>query len=300
MRGAWVVIVTSTACGRIAFDPGSNAPLGDGTADAATERDCSPAWRSGAPRLSAARSLDQLNTAAAETDPFISRDGLTLYFVRDTGPQADIMIAIRPDLASPFANPTVLALNTTSIENKLSLAGDELIAAFVSTKPGGLGLADIWLATRTNRTNPFADASQALLGQVNTSDNELDPHLSNDGLRLYFSPRMGGTQTIAVTSRSSTTAPFGPPTTVAGLLPASQIADPALSADETLILYSSFGVYSATRTTTADSFSGSALVPGINGSGFTGDPALTNDSCALYFSSDRLGNRDLFVADVMP
>ena len=45
-------------------------------------------------------------------------------------------------------------------------------------------------------------------------------------------------------------------------------------------------------------FGAPALVPGVNSDCNDGDPHLSADGCRLYFSSDRAGTYDLYVATV--
>jgi Tol biopolymer transport system component len=103
--------------------------------------------------------------------------------------------------------------------------------------------------------------------------------------------------------------PFAAPVLVAGadLVQGFDYA-PTLTGDELTLLYSSVRadasaftqLYAATRSSTSDPFSASALIASVsNGLSNDSDPALSADGLTLYFQSDRgggLGSGDIYVA----
>src|SRR5262249_22528095 len=63
---------------------------------------------------------------------------------------------------------------------------------FVSNRPGGFGMNDIWVSQRTSIDAPWG-SPQNLGATINTSSNDFAPNLSCDGHWLYFnSNRPGG------------------------------------------------------------------------------------------------------------
>jgi hypothetical protein len=119
--------------------------------------------------------------------------GHTLYFVRGaTPPQFDIYQArvTRDGKALGPAVP-VTELNHPSLvdaDPTIRADGRELI--FWSTRPGGEGNADLWVATRCNPRDPWS-TPQSLGPPVNTSfGGEFSPALSRDGRTLVFSGNM--------------------------------------------------------------------------------------------------------------
>jgi len=98
--------------------------------------------------------LAEIDTVATERDPFISSDGLTLYFASDRagglGAQ-DLWVTIRPDLTSPFEPPRNLTeLNTPQNEGNLTIS-DSGLTMWDTDRPGGPGGSfgyDIWEAQR--------------------------------------------------------------------------------------------------------------------------------------------------------
>ena len=71
----------------------------------------------------------------------------------------DLYMATRSDTAEPFGNVISLgpAANTDSNETNPSISVDGLSLYFDSNRPGGFGLYDIYVATRSNTSEPFAN-----------------------------------------------------------------------------------------------------------------------------------------------
>ena len=289
------------ACGRIDFDPVDSDPVALG---------CWPQWRSGTATFSASRPVAELNTSGYESDPWLTADELEIYFVAGNDADAstfDIVHATRGDPASPFGTPEVFAISSPGDEDdKLSISADGLTAVFASQRPPSLD-TDLWYATRSVATTMFGTPVQAPLAQVNTVRAEQDPHLTGDGLRLYFSPNDDMmVQTIATTSRMTRADPFGPPSTVAGLAGPIELADPSLSPDELVIAYTGLvssgdtDLFYATRADVTDAFSHNTQIASLNTAMLEGNPFITEDGCRLWFTSAKNGSIDLFVADVAP
>ena len=160
--------------------------------------------------------LDELNTPAADGTPFLSHDGLTLYFASDRAGGSgsrDIMLATRPDTSSPFGAPTWLdSVNRPAFDQQPSLTPDELFMVFTSTRTGGAGDYDLWTAERADRGDAFSTPTN--LAELNTSARELGASMSADGLSLYFtSNRSGGRgeTDIWIATRNNASSPFRAP-----------------------------------------------------------------------------------------
>ena len=86
----------------------------------------------------------------AEGRPTVSADGRTLLFwsLRSGGPgDADIWMATRPNTETSFSAPTSLGLNTAENDWGPHLSADGCTLYFGSTREGGLGGIDIYVAT---------------------------------------------------------------------------------------------------------------------------------------------------------
>ncbi len=98
----------------------------------------------------------------------------------------------------------VPGVNSAAVDGQPNVRRDGLELFFFSTRPGTIGLADLYAATRSSTSDAFS--TPVNLGpNVNTAANETRPSLSWDGTTLYFgSPRPGGegSSDLYVTTRS--------------------------------------------------------------------------------------------------
>jgi hypothetical protein len=218
----------------------------------------------------------------------------------------DIWVATRTSRADAFGTPArMTSLCTADDESKVSMTPDGLFAVIASTKAGGAGGSDLWETSRASIGQAFAALSETDLAAVDTSDDEYDPWMSGDRLRIYYAP-IPSTQHLALATRATTTAPFAAGVTIAELDSGSGDADPTLSPDERVIVFSSVragngdtDLWYAVRSDATVPFGTPRLVPDVNTSNMEGDPHLSADGCTLYFASDRdNGQYDLFAAPV--
>jgi Tol biopolymer transport system component len=208
-----------------------------------------------------------------------------------------------------FGTPTNLPLNGAGFDGGPSISSDGLSLFFISDRAGSQG-GDIWTASRSNPSEPFA--TPVNLGSVvNGPGDEGAPSISSDGLSLYFdSDRPGGQgmSDIWVTTRMSTSAPFGPPVDLGPPVnTGSAESHPDISSDGLSLYFSSnrpgtcgtSDLWAATRTTTTAPFSSPARLPTpVNGCAADEEPSISADGLALFFSSNRAGSDgyDLWVA----
>lgn len=321
-RGLSGLIALAAGCGfeiAASNQPGGDGGLVDGAvadarppdASVVSPGDCWPRWHAASLTFAEARILTEVNSTTYDRDPTIAPDELTLYWStgRTGSLSSDVWTATRADRDAAFATPVLRAdVNSVSAETRLSITADGLLAAIGSTRAGGAGSVDVWLARRATATGAFETATRTELDAINDAGAQHDPFLSGDGLRLYFAP-VGGSQRIDVTSRATRGDVFGAPTTLfdSGL----GDADPTLSPDERVIVWASrrtgsvgSDLWYAVRAAATDPFGAPVQLPSpINGPSDDGDPALGSDGCRLYFSSTRtggLGDFDLYAVDVTP
>jgi Tol biopolymer transport system component len=279
--------------------------------------DCFSRWFDGAPGLALSPPEPLAATASTvdDRDPWISADGLRLYFGRTPGAHGntDIYAAMRSSPAQDFGSPgPVDNLDTTASESRAAVNGDDTLLVLSSNR-GATGKFQIYVSARPDATQPFPSPSapdQALVASVNAAaDNNFDPFLSRDGLRLYFAPAAtGAPQQIAVAIRAAGQV-FGPAAALPGINSTSGDADPALSPDERVLVFTSnrpagtglgaTNLWYATRQRATDDFTAPQPIPGVNGNADDGDPVLSADGCELYFASTRVdGRHQLFRARV--
>ncbi len=141
-----------------------------------------------------------VNTTTADNAPMYlqsAEDGVTnLYFNRGLNAlqQADIYVTAvtREGIALGPVEPVseLNAPNANDAAVTVRVDGKELM--FWSTRPGGLGGADLWLSTRQTVHDPWSPPVD-LGAPLNTASDDVTPTLSFDGRTLIFgSNRPGG------------------------------------------------------------------------------------------------------------
>ena len=185
-----------------------------------------------------------VNTAAIEDDPFLSADGLELYFDsnRPGGSGGrDLWIATRPSTAAEFGAPENLgpAINSSSFEGTGCLSRDGRTLLFASSRNG----SDLWMSTRPARGQPWTAATN-LGAPVNSTEYETTPFLSADGRTLFFMSdrHRPGSGSLWVSRRADLHARFGPPVLIPPISSANPFgADfPMLSADESTLYFNTY------------------------------------------------------------
>ena len=184
-----------------------------------------------------------------------------------------------------------------------------------STRPGGLGGIDIWVATRASKNGPW-NAPTNVGAPVNSSANDFCPTLAADGRTFYFvSNRVGGCGGADMyTAQRNADGSFGPVSNLGCQVnsPAEEASPMPLRESGNRVLY-----FSSTRSggfstepagaTVGDSdlyrsvwdgsvFGAAQLVPGVNTASEDGQPNVRSDGLELFFFSNRSGT--LGMADI--
>lgn len=169
-----------------------------------------------------------------EGTPFLSRDGLSLYFHSQRAGGAgdrDLYVATRANAGAGFNSVSALAnLESPQRDHAAWLSADELTIYFSSSR--GSGSDDFWRAARSSRGIDFAAPVAA--AELNSSGDDTGITISDDGLVAYFaSNRAGGLGGMDVyrAARATATDPFSAPALVGGLNTIANDAAPQLTAD---------------------------------------------------------------------
>ncbi len=264
-----------------------------------------------------------VNTSFVDSDPFISRDGLSLYFVAGQGRGGsglrDIWVAQRAGTSDPWGPPRNLGptVNSAGQENSpsLSLDGHRLYFASNRSGPDAFGGFDLYVSRRRDKRDDFGWEAPVNLGSaINSAADETDAAFLEDETTgatiLYFTSNRpggpGGDDIYATTLQPDGT--FGPVAPVAELNTSFNDMQPAIRRDglETFLGSDRPGtngasdLWVATRATTADPWSTPVnLGPVVNSPPRPPDveqsndfrPALSFDGTTLYFASAlRPGN----------
>ena len=131
-----------------------------------------------------------VNSQSFDWGPSISADGLSLYF-DSTRPGGlggfDIWVTTHETPDDKWSAPVNLGptVNSSFDDGAVGISADGLALFFISNRPGGYGLHDIWMTWRTTTRDSWSTPIN-LGPTVNTSSPEGSPGISADGLELYF------------------------------------------------------------------------------------------------------------------
>jgi hypothetical protein len=272
------------------------------------------AWSSAVTAESVAGTDPSFNTAFQDGCPAPSRDGLTIYMASNRpGGQGglDIWAAHRDSADDPFGAPVNLGppINTPADEFCPTPLSNEHGLLFVSTKAGGCGGSDIYIA-RLHETRGW-QVPEHLDCTVNSAGDEASPFFvdEEDGGVLYFSStRAGGFAPDppgALTGDSdiyvspvSAEGFVGPPVLADGLNTSAQDSRPNVRRDALEIFFDSNraggigggDIWSATRATASGPWS-PPVNAGMNVNSVANEtrPYLSWGGTTLYFGTNRAG-----------
>jgi hypothetical protein len=255
-----------------------------------------------------------VNTTEAENGPFISRDGLSLYFsaTRQGSASAsdfDIYVSRRADTDAPWGPPEALGplINTPANEGGPTLSPDGHRLYFASARVGGLGERDLYVSRRHDKRDDFGWQAPVSLGDaVNTPANEDSPTLVEDEgaggtITLYFdSNRPGRGDSDIYMSVMLADDSFGPAMRVEELSTAAREIQPVIRRDGLEAIFVSnrltgrgmADLWVSTRASTSDAWGTPVnLGSSLNTTFVDGGPALSSDGRTLYFHSNanRMG-----------
>ena len=95
--------------------------------------------------------------------------------------------AERASLVAEWSVPELVAeISSPAAENTPYIATDGLSLLFGSTRPGGMGSTDLWVARRASHDDPWGPAENLGAG-INSVVIEVGPSLSPNGQHLFFS-----------------------------------------------------------------------------------------------------------------
>jgi hypothetical protein len=135
----------------------------------------------------------QVNSAGIEAMPYISADGLELFFSRGSESTGELMVARRSTKTEPWGVAENLGpvVNSPFRDDMPRLTCDGLELYFISARAGGRGLSDIWMTKRPSISDGWDPPVN--LSVVNSSSYDQWVNLTPDGLVLLFqSDRPGG------------------------------------------------------------------------------------------------------------
>lgn len=175
-----------------------------------------------------------------DNDPSVAIDHLSLWFHSGRNGTADIFSSTRISTGMPFGPAAIITVVSTDTANEnqpyFRAGGNELW--FISDRPGGAGLYDIYMSTKSGNT--FAAPTRVV--ELSSPSEDWQPQPSDDGRTIIFaSDRAGGLGKLDLwmAKRASTTAFFNVPVPLTELNSASTEQAGWLSADGCRIWFSS-------------------------------------------------------------
>jgi hypothetical protein len=261
----------------------------------------------------------EVNSAAEDFAPHLSKNGLSLYFT-STRPGGfggeDLWVSRRSRADDPWSPPVNLGsvVNTDAHERSPALSRDGHLLFFGTTRPGGAGGFDIWVCWRHDTRDDLGWQAPVNIGPVNTAATDAGAnYFANDdgGIPLLYlaSNRPGGAGGLDIyLSEMTVSGSFGPATLVPELSGPANDLTPFVGHDglEMLIASTRAGTAGAqdlwvsTRHAVSDPWRAPEhLGPILNSSFNDNFPALAPDGKTLFFSSDRpggSGGTDLYMS----
>jgi hypothetical protein len=268
-----------------------------------------------------------INSSSYDTMPYISADGLELYFLsnRPHGGDlcySDIWVSRRSTIGDSWSEPLRLdpPANTDGPEGSPCISSDGLELYFTNCwfplyegtgcepSPGGYGEGDLWVSRRATKQDPWGEPEN--LGQtVNSPDTEDTPSISPDGLSLYFMSDRGGGINIFVTKRQTKDDPWGPAMNLGYPINSDYYESvPRISPDGLSLFFSVGGystdIYVSRRPTTIDPWASEVSFDPVNST--SNEYALTYAAgCStLYFARGDnyfdTGTYDIWQVEVSP
>jgi Tol biopolymer transport system component len=200
-------------------------------------------------------------------------------------------------------------VNSPFSESGPAVSRDGLSLYFASTRSGGFGNADLYVARRENCDLPW-DSAVNLGPVINTDSFELTPALSRDERHLFFvSPRASGLADIWVSSRGNVHDDFGwqPPVMLGPAINTTTAIDSKPSYFQSrkgglpqLFFHSNRpGGAGGHDIYVADAFGAAVLIPELNTPQNDQGATISRNGLEMFFQSDRpggFGASDLWVS----
>jgi hypothetical protein len=235
--------------------------------------------------------LGTVNTPGLESNPFVTSDGRSLWFVSDRAGSRAVYVATRSGPLDDFAEPRRLEMSRGSdMLATPSLTADEQSVVYVVPDK-----ARVWQVTRSSPLADFDDRSPLYFAN-SASERWLSAQITGDALRLYFVREAAGKTETRVVLRESVDDKFSKVLVVnmPGL-------HPCLSSDGLRqFVYDGSTLSRARRTSLTSPFSAPEKVRDLELPGYRHSPRhrqyfVTDDEQWLFYCDDPETSGDLYV-----
>jgi len=125
-------------------------------------------------------------------DPYLTQDGLSMYFTSGGAGGADVYTAQRPAIGAPWGNKQpIAAANSAQFDHSpLPEGNNGEVLWFSSTRPGGLGSSEFYMTSRDPVTGVYDPP--VLVPDINSADWDSNAWRSGATGRMYVSRVVGG------------------------------------------------------------------------------------------------------------
>lgn len=254
--------------------------MGDGSSDGASAVMFCPhpgAW-------STPRVIDEIQEAENAFNPYISPDGLDLYYSSPDGFNTSHR-ASRSDMFQPL---TPIPMQPTFSSARGAFLSDDQQRLWFHEcceYPGPDYTNDVFFARRLGPLQFEPGTHLPLLAMP--GNDEDDPGLTSDELTLVISLFINGGYHIALSTRATTNDEFSRPTAPLALgAPGDNAFAPWISGDGHVLYWSKDGkIYWATRTSDSAPWITQGEVQLADGRSDRGDPSLTRDGAVIVYAA---------------
>jgi hypothetical protein len=255
------------------------------------------------PQLSQPVPVAELNDPVAKDgDPTLTEDELEIFFFSDRNGDEDLWKSTRESIDAAWDEPMLVQeLNSDKLDQNPSISRDGLRIWFSSNRePAGN-----YYASRPSRDEPFGTPELIPIQSGSTEGSVIAPSVDVTELRMAVSIGTGASRDIYELVRPSLMGSWGAPALLPGVNGTNAESTPFLIDDGRELLFISGrsgggDLYWAYRESLAlPTVLVEPLTEVNDPTGFESHPHLTVDRARLYFGSDRGGNTDIYVAEVL-
>jgi hypothetical protein len=128
----------------------------------------------------------KLDAGLYQEDPRVRADGRRLYFVARSRQPATRDLYMADRVGAGFGEPQLVPViaDQPGVQGAGVVTPDDLTLYFASSRPGGVGGFDIWLARRSSGEDDFAEPVSVT--ELNSAQDEVPDFVTSDGCTLYF------------------------------------------------------------------------------------------------------------------
>ena len=248
--------------------------------------------------------VPNVNSANSDGSPYISRDGLELYFNSAAeGECSDMWVSKRSTTEDSWSVPTKLegSIHSPGTEYAASYSADGLTLYFsegyesasgCAPRAEGYGHTDLWVSTRASKNHPWG-IPKNLGPTVNSNNVEDSPCISTDGLSVYFVSDRGGLggSDVYVTNRQSKDDPWGEPVNLGSNVNSDAYEYAVFISPDSLSLFISRGwsqpkVFVCRRRTSTDPWGPAEFFAPVNSGTYLGGNPNGTATAGLTFSEE--------------